>query len=97
MSENIFMVSSLFDWFLAGGLTLLYFSKGKNNQFYVRKILAINSVFFLVISIVWFYRIAINDGISQVMGVFIYLGIGIILSTLQVMVLKVKKNKTSIN
>ena len=93
MSEDVFFLSSLLIWFFTGGLTLLYLIRFKSSTHYVRIFLLFNLTFFTFVSLIWFNKVAVNDGISQVIGTFIYLGYAIIICILQIIFIRIYNRK----
>lgn len=89
MTDKIFFFSSLSLWILIGitvSYVILRIKKYKNFiTFFI-----INILIGIVISFLWFFEIAI-DGISQVVGVFIYLGVSLVLTVGQYLIIKLLK------
>lgn len=89
MTDKVFFFSSLALWILIGIIvSSAILRKNKNKNFII--LFYINIVIAVVISYLWFFEIAI-DGISQVVGVFVYFGVSVVLTIIQFLFIKLLK------
>jgi|tagenome__1003787_1003787.scaffolds.fasta_scaffold19383951_1 hypothetical protein len=87
MSDIVYFWGSLSIWLLLSVLVVIMRNKQKGHLLYF---FLLNIIICLLISYFWFYWIA-TDGVSQVIGVILYLIIALVLTLVQMVIFKIRE------